>query len=195
MADIQTPLFVDPKLEFVFINRLLFSLDNPRLWDREVMPRQNKYVIFGQSTCQKKEALVHLLEKHEISYHVRKLEQNKTAHNPYNPEPQVIVVENGQYLPSQADEIGDDKYIYVVLNDLPPNNRKNSMMFWKEKFDYRLSYNTPDTITAKKMFMNQVKKFNSDKIILDDAGFDILARAAEFCTFKDIQVFCRKKNG
>ena len=187
-------LFVDPDLKFVFLNRILFALDNPERWDCDIMPRQNKYVIFGQDTCQKKEALVYLLKKHNVVYECTTLEEDSFTNTPvtYEKSTRIVVIENGRYLPTQEHEIADDSFIYIVLNNLPPNHRNNNKMFWKDTFDYRLSYATPDAATAKEMFMSQIKSFNSDNINIDNDGFETLANAAKFCTFRDIQLFCRK---
>ena len=185
-------LFIDPDFEFVFVHRLLFSLNNPGLWDEDLMPRQNKYVIFGQSTCQKKEAVIFLLKKHMVKYQIKKLKENQIVYPNIYTQTQVVIIDNGHYLPLHPDVIKNDAYIYIVLNDVPPNDRKNTPMFWKDNFDYKLSYNTPDKTTAKEMFINLIKKFNSDNINIDDEGFDLLAKSAEFCTFKDIQKFCQR---
>ena len=91
---------------------------------------------------------------------------------------------NFQWIPLIFEGVEEGKYddIYIVRG-LVSNVGAN---------DYKLSYNTPDKTTAKEMFINLIKKFNSDNINIDDEGFDLLAKSAEFCTFKDIQKFCQR---
>ena len=88
-------VYIDPNLKDVFKNRLVFSLTNADKWDEDILPRQNKYVVFGQTGCNKLEIIEKLLCDEGIKYEINILEKEKSTFRFYNESTKVVIIVNG----------------------------------------------------------------------------------------------------
>jgi len=156
-------VWIPPIFEKLVQQRILYSLQNPRLWSKQ-LPMQQHYIVFGLPGARMREALDALLA-------------------PYRRKPKIKIVElHDSAPPSEAEMQCASNEIVLVLSYGDPRLYEP---FWYAHFDYRIVFEAPDDATRRKVVSEMLPE-------LTEQDVEELVKLSDGQAISDVEAFCQK---
>lgn len=199
----KKPVFVDQRFKQIFEQEIVKPLENPGLWDQELIPIKRLFLLYGQKGNSMESGLYSLIEKHGIQSRDFKITDNKAdviqmfLDESKEQQTQLLVIRKGHLLQwyralftitDHLKELGTSLFIIVISEDIP----KDDEPFWVQ-FKHRIPYGVPPTSFHHKLLSWYFKKWEQhwpySKV---DVDLDWLSKTCDYCTQSDVKKFTRK---
>lgn len=196
--------FVDPKIRRIFERQIVRYLNEPQLWNTNLVAPERLYLIYGQKGSGMKECLDQLLKENQMEFWVldiskdvkevqAQLDKMKTIKEIpiliiFNAE--LLAVHHSLFLETHNLKQFRNVKFFIALSTESPNQQ---YAFW-DQFKVRLVMGIPtDPIyyrnALKYYFGEWEKHWKYSKVLLTEEDYDKLTDACDFCTLKAVKKF------